>query len=288
MPPLQECGREDLRRHLKSIGVSSGALVLVHTQVTNVHLLEGEAPGKTNMWATAQMLLGDLLDLVGEQGTLVMPTAAKYQREALYNPSRIQEPITYDPAREPCFTGLANELFWRKPGVKRSLFPFNMLAACGSLADELLRDNLHEHTPSPHGVDSGYFRICQRNGLVVSIGVPLRECITLVHVVPEVRPDWPVPDIFIERQYRVVQEGIAREWTVRVWRDEYAKFCYCRKKLGRDLVAEGVIHKGRVGTVRVDWARAGEVYDFLWRKTERRPYPYYGLWMMRKPWRHQR
>jgi hypothetical protein len=45
------------------------------------------------------------------------------------------------------------------------------------------------------------------------------------------------------------------------------------------MVAEGVIHEGMVGTLRVDWARAGEVFEFFWRKTERGPYPYYGLWL---------
>ena len=167
------------------------------------------------------------------------------------------------------------------------MFPFNMLAAYGPLADELLRDNLNERKPSPHGADSGYYRISQHNGLVVSIGVPLRECITIAHVVEEVRTDWPIKDFFTERRYRVVQGGVGKEWTVRLRRPEYAKFCHCRKKVGRDLTAEGVIHECSVGTVRVDWARAGEVYDFFWRKTAKRPYPYYGLWMMRKPLRKE-
>jgi hypothetical protein len=83
----------------------------------------------------------------------------------------------------------------------------------------------------------------------------------------------------------VVEDGIAKEWTVRLRRDDYAKFAYCRSKMGRDMVAEGVIHEGRVGTVRVDWARAGVVFDFMWRKTKNSSYPYYAIWMMRKPWR---
>lgn len=278
----QECGREDLRTHLRTIGVTDGALLLLHTRITGVRLHAGGSCVKANDWETAEALLSDLFDLLGAAGTLVMPTNAKYQTNALEDNRSSGKEITYDPSRSPCDVGLANELFWRKKGVKRSLFPFNMLAACGPLADDLLRDNLNERKPSPHGADSGYYRICQLNGLVVSIGVPLRECITLAHVVEEVRADWPIKDFFTERRYRVVQEGTAKEWTVRLRRDEYAKFAYCRKKMGRDLVAAGVIHEGGVGTVRVDWARAGEVYDFFWRETAKRPYPYYGLWMMRK------
>jgi aminoglycoside N3'-acetyltransferase len=258
---------------------------MVHTGIDGLEILDEGSRGPVNAITQANALMQDLVQLTSPNGTLVMPTIAKYQTDELEAGQSNCQMTTYDPRRSPCGVGLVNELFWRRKGVQRSLFPFNMLAACGPLADELLRDNLNERHPSPHGQDSAYYRICQRNGLVVSIGVPLRECITIAHVVEEVRADWPIKDFFYERQYRVVQDGVAKQWTVRLRRDEYAKFSYCRKKLGRDLVAEGVIHEGSVGTVRVDWARAGEVYDFFWRKTLKRPYPYYGLWMVRKPWR---
>jgi aminoglycoside N3'-acetyltransferase len=283
-PVIQDCDRDDFRAYLRAIGVSSGALVLVHTRVTGVQI-KSDLCKKCSDLQTSHTLLSDLFDLVGEDGTLVMPTNAKYQTDALRNVGASSETITYDPSRTVCAVGLANELFRRRKRVKRSLFPYNPLAACGPLADELLRDNLNEREPSPHGVDSGYFRICQHNGLMVSIGIALRECFSLAHVVEEVRADWPIKDFFLRRPYKVVQDGEAKEWTVRVCRDEYAKFCHCRKKMGRDLVAEGVIHEGSVGTVRVDWAKAGEVYDFFWRKTEKKPYPYYGLWMMKKKWK---
>jgi len=284
-PALQACAREDLRECLRAIGVIEGALVLLHTRITGVHFHGGGSFLEANGWSASEILLSEVMDLLGPAGTLAMPTNAKYQTDALEERHSGCEIAVYDPARTPCAVGLINDFFWRSKGVRRSLFPFNMLAACGPLADELLRDNLNERKPSPHGVDSGYYRICRHNGLVVSVGVPLRECLTLAHVVEEVRADWPIRDFFTERRYQVVQGGIAREWTVRVLREEYEKFCHCRKKMGRDLVAEGVIHEGSVGTVRVDWARAAEIYEFFWRKTMERPYPYYGLWMMRKPWR---
>jgi aminoglycoside N3'-acetyltransferase len=281
----QQCGRDELLRYLGEIGVKDGALVMVHTGTDSVEILDESCPGPYNAIVQAQTLMQDLVGLTAPDGTLVMPTHAMYQTDELRVGTTTSEITTYDPRRSPCGVGLVNELFWRRKGVKRSLFPFNMLAACGLLADELLRDNLNERHPSPHGTDSGYYRFCQCNGLVVSIGVPLREYITIAHVVEEVREDWPIKDFFTERNYWVVEDEIAKEWTVRLRRDDYAKFAYCRSKMGRDMVAEGVIHEGHVGTVRVDWARAGEVFDFFWRKTKNSPYPYYALWMKRKPWR---
>jgi aminoglycoside N3'-acetyltransferase len=286
-PAAQECLREDLRAYLSTIGVTDGALVLLHARVTGVHIHSRSSSVSDSVWETPKTLLSDLCDLVGPAGTLVMPTNAKYQTEALEDCRSRREIITYDPSRTPCAVGLLNELFWRSNGVKRSAFPYNMLAAYGPLADDLLRDNLNEREPLPHGIDSGYYRICQRNGLVVSIGVPLRDCLTIAHVVQEVRTDWPLRDLFIKRRFRVVEGEIAKEWTIRLPREDYDKFCHCHKKMGRDLVADGVIHEGSVGTLRVDWARAGEVYEFLWRKTAKHPYPYYGLWLVRKPWRRE-
>jgi aminoglycoside N3'-acetyltransferase len=284
IPVLQQCDRKDLLEYLHHIGVREGVLVMVHTGFGGLQIIADDHLTPLNAFA----LLNDLISLVGSTGTLVMPTNAKYQSDELHiTDGQCPMPVSYDPERTPCGVGLVNELFWRTPGVKRSLFPYNMLAALGPLADDLLRDNLNDRKPSPHGMDSGYYRFCQRNGLIVSIGVPLKKYLTVVHVVEEVRKDWSIPDFYDEQTYRVVNGDEIKDWTIRLRRDAYAKYCYCPAKFGRDLVEAGIIHEGKVGSVYVDWTKAGEVYDFFWNKTKKRPYPYYGLWMIRKPWQRR-
>jgi aminoglycoside 3-N-acetyltransferase len=283
----QTCDFQQLLEYLQGIGVEKGTLVMVHTGIGGLELTGIAPPSLGGLLTNAKLLLDGLLDLVGPEGTLVMPTHALYQTSSLDNINAPNAVIIYDPRKSPCYVGLVNELFRRRKGVKRSLFPYNMLAASGRLADELLKDNLNERRPSPHGVDSGYFRFCQKNGLIVSIGVPLRRCMTIGHVVEETRPNWPVNSFFEDRRYWVVQNGEAKEWTVRQTRSVFAKYCSCWMKVGRDLVSDGVVHEGNVGTVVVDWARAKEVYDFYYRKTETWPYPYYGLWFMPKSWRRK-
>jgi aminoglycoside 3-N-acetyltransferase len=162
------------------------------------------------------------------------------------------------------------------------LHPYNTLAACGPLAAELFHDNLNEHKPLPHGVDSGYYRFCQRNGVVIGIGVPLGRYMTLIHVAEEVRDqNWTIPDFFEQREYLVRINGEDRPCVVRQHRLEYSMFCLCMRKLRRDLVYEGILHEGRVGSVRVDWARAGEVFDYMMTRNQRSPYPYYWPWLVR-------
>lgn len=231
----------------------------------------------------AKQLLDDLLELVGESGTLVMPTNAAYQTENEYRGPVDGTPQRYDPSITPCGVGLTNELFRRSPGTQRSLHPFNMLAARGPLAVELLRDNLNDSKPLAHGVYSGYYRFCQRNGLVVSIGVPLGRCMTLVHTGEDVRDqEWPIPDFFEEKRYFVRVEGETKEWVVRQPRLVYGKFCLCMRKFVRDLVGAGILHEDVIGGIRVGWAHSREVFDFLMQRNRLSPYPYYGTRWVRK------
>ena len=197
-------------------------------------------------------MLDNLLELVGDSGTLVMPTQAAYQMndQRMRGGDDAEPPALYDPTSTPCGVGLANELFWRRKGVQRSLHPYNSVAVHGPLAEELLRDNLNEFKPLPHGVYSAYYRLCQKNGLVISVGVPLGRYMTLVHTAEDVRDR---PGFSVEKRYRVRAEGKEREWTVRETREKYGMFCLCMLKCVRDLRCEGILHEGAVGTVRVDW-----------------------------------
>lgn len=282
-PTPQVTDREKLRAYLRSIGVVEGTLVMAHTSTLGLCLTE-ESPCTKNPLLVAKQLLDDLLELVGKCGTLVMPTNALYQNE---DPSEhgeaLARPVVYDPTRTPCGVGLMNELFWRSPGTQRSLHPYNMLAARGPLAEKLLNENLNEHKPLPHGIYSGYYRFCQNNGLVVSIGVPLGRYMTLVHTAEDVRDqEWPVPDFFEEKRYFVRVEDETKEWTVRQHRLVYGKFCLCMRKFARDLLREGILHEGTVGSVRVDWAHSREVFDFLMQRNRHSPYPYYGTRWVKK------
>jgi aminoglycoside 3-N-acetyltransferase len=283
----QVSDRSELKEFLRSIGVTEGALVMAHTSTSGLSLqqrtVSTEQP--SNGLLVARQLLDDLFELLGDRGTLLMPTHPLFQSHPDADLRRPENsPIVYDPASSPCGVGLANELFWRSSGVLRSLHPYNSLAARGPLSEELLRDNLNDRKPLPHGVDSAYYRFCQQNGLIVSIGVPLGRYMTLMHTAEDVRDgDWPIPDFFEERRYIVRDRDMEKEWTVRQRRVEYGKFCLCIRKFVRDLRREGILSETFVGTVRVDWAHSRRVFDYLMARNRKTPYPYYGTQLVRTP-----
>jgi aminoglycoside 3-N-acetyltransferase len=285
-PTPQIASRQKLKQYLQEIGVRPGALVMAHTSVTGLRWEESslQESHQGNFLTVANQLLDDLLELVGNTGTLVMPTHAHYQVENDYGlRSDPNVPIVYDPKKTPCIVGVVNELFWRRKGTERSLHPFNTLAACGPLAHELLRDNLNENKPLPHGVYSGYYRFCQHNGLVVSVGVSLRQCLTLAHVAEDIRDQqWPIKDFFVERPYVVRIDGRDQTVVVRQWSAEYSVACLCWHKVVRDLARDGVVHEGMVGNVHVDWARAKDVLQYFMSRNATSSYPYYWPWLVRR------
>jgi aminoglycoside N3'-acetyltransferase len=285
-PAAQVADHQEFKEYLREIGVVEGALVMAHTSTSGLTFTyrpdgQDHAP---NMISTAIQLVDDLMELVGATGTLVMPTHAAYQSADNYGlnaePGKV---IKYNPATTPCSVGLANELFRRRKGVHRSLFPYNMVSVYGPLADELLRDNLNDSKPLPHGINSPYYRFCQRNGLVISVGVPLGDCMTIVHCPEDARDgQWPIKDFFEEKKFIVRIGELDKEVIVRLQRPEYGLNCRCRFKCVRDLVGAGVIHEGKVGTIRVDWAHSREVFDYLTTRNEGKSYPFYCTWLVRK------
>jgi aminoglycoside 3-N-acetyltransferase len=273
--------RRDLKQHLREIGVVPGALVMVHTSISRILLRDEEtaAPrGAETFLQSASRLVDDLLELIGPKGTLVMPTHAAYQTEELEQSGPAGERIlAYDPAATPCAVGLANELFRRRKGVLRSLHPYNTLAAFGPSAEMLMRDNLNQRQPLPHGVDSGYYRFCRQGGLVVSVGLPLCDCMTLLHVAEDVRDrEWPVKDFFEQRRYRIRINGHDEIHVVRQKRMNYMKYCSYWWRAFGDLTREGIIREGGVEGAPVGWARADEVFDYMMRRNKNSPYPYAG------------
>jgi aminoglycoside 3-N-acetyltransferase len=278
--PLQTARRGELRDYLREIGVTEGSLVMAHTGVTNLRLLEADGTAAAGGFlAAAKFLVDDLLEVLGPAGTLLMPTNLQYQADDLHlHPdARKGLILRYDPRRTPCAVGMANELFWRRKGTLRSLHPYNPLAARGPLAEELFCDNLNASEPLPHGIDSAYYRFCMKDGLALSVGAALWHSITIIHVPEEVRDaSWPIPDFFERRRYTIVLDDREEIFTVRQRRPEFGVLSNCNRKVRRDLLREGILHEGKVGTAVVDWARAREVYDYFMQRNRKFPYPYYG------------
>ena len=145
------------------IGLRSGDAVVAHASLRAVGL-------------DADAVIDALLDAVGSDGLVVMPTFT-YVNE------------TYD-SDLPGRTGALAEAFRRRPDVRRSSHPTYSVAAVGAGAAELLAG--HEAAGAT-GVDSPLGRLAAGGGHVLLLGVG-HTANTTVHV-GEFRADAPYLDI---------------------------------------------------------------------------------------------
>ena len=146
--------REQLAEQLRDLGVRQGGVLLVHTSFRAVGPVDG---GPT-------ALIDALHDALGPEGTLIMPTMT-------------DGASPFDPAATPTWQmGITAELFWRRPGVRRSGHPGGSFAAAGPRAEAICAPQ--PLTP-PHGPDSPVGRVHDLDGQVLLLGVGHSESTTL-------------------------------------------------------------------------------------------------------------
>ena len=163
---------DDLLSTLRELGISPGDAVLVHSSFSEFLGFSGKAPDVIRM----------LKEAVGPYGTLMMPTlsfsgtAVAYAREAK----------VFDPRRSPSQVGLLTEVFRRSEGVTRSLHPTHSVAVWGPESLYFVRDHCLAATPC--GRDTPYFRLLEKHGKILLLGVDI-SVLTFFHCVEELIED---------------------------------------------------------------------------------------------------
>lgn len=274
-PAPQHATLDEIARALGETGMRRAGVVMAHTSVAGVTLSGGASPVDSPV-SVAMKYLELIRAELSPQGTLLMPTHAYYAGDPGYHfhdDKGVLE-LRYDPARAPTTNGLANEIFRRLPVARRSLHPLQTVSAAGPRAEEFLEGNLFDGA-LPHGAASPYGRLCAAGGVVISVGVPLVECFTVVHAAEDARDaEWPVRDFFRARRFIVVADAGDKAVTVRERRPLFAR-AYAKGQLRRDLLREGILHESCAGSLRFDWLSAHELFDFLMARNTRAPYPYF-------------
>ena len=158
-----------LFRDLTLLGLTSGSTVLVHASLSKLGWVAGGA----------QAVIEALRQVLGDAGTLVMPT----HTGQLTDPSSWADPpVPHDwwpvlrsqmPAFDPAATptrdmGTIAETFRSMPGVRRSCHPHGSFAAAGPLADEVT--GIHEVT-SMFGERSPLAALYRLDAWVLLLGI---------------------------------------------------------------------------------------------------------------------
>jgi aminoglycoside 3-N-acetyltransferase len=165
---------EELMIACHMAGVREGCVLFVQCSYNDLLTYSG----------TPYDLLNGLRELVGPEGTLLMPAYSNNMGETSSRP--------FDVLREPTYTGILPELFRREEGVIRSLHPRHSICGLGPHAMDLLAG--HEDCVYADGPDSPFDRMRRLDG-AKSICLGMRPGFhSFVHWVEDIEPDkFPFP-----------------------------------------------------------------------------------------------
>ena len=149
------------------LGLGCGDIVFVHSSIDRL-----------NLAFPFFKVLGLLRQIVGEQGTLLFPASQLTERPETW----LAKGEVFDLRRSTTPMGIVPELARRQRGALRSLHPTHSVVALGPLAAELIAD--HHCDPAPFGPLSPYYKVVQRGGVVVGLGVDV-DVLTMVHCVED-------------------------------------------------------------------------------------------------------
>lgn len=142
---------DDIIECLRDSGVPTGVPIIIHSAMHNFYNYRG----------TAEELITKLIEFVGPEGTLCMPS---------FMFDRTNSAILFDVRNSPSAAGYLTEVFRKMPNVKRSLNHLHSVCAVGKDADLIVSEHhlsnicFDEHSP--------FYIIGQLGGYAVSLGMP--------------------------------------------------------------------------------------------------------------------
>ncbi len=157
---------KDISLSLKKLGIKRGDGILVHSSLSSFGYVKGGADA----------VIDALLEAVGQEGTVLVPTLTGKDTDSPQNP-----PI-FDVMKTPCWTGRIPTEFMKRPQSRRSLHPTHSVSGIGPLVPFLI--NGHENSITPCGKNSPYYRLAEKGGYILLIGVD-QESNTTIHTAEE-------------------------------------------------------------------------------------------------------
>lgn len=245
--------KETIIKELKSVGLGKDDIVMVHTSLKSMGYVCGGA----------QTIIEALIDVVGENGTIMMPTQSWKNLdpetgvhwdadESDWQLIRENWPA-YDKKITPTNTmGAVAEMFRSWPGSIRSDHPARSVCAWGKYADYLTKD--HELS-NIFGEGSPIARLYELDAKVLLLGVGYDKN-TSIHLA-DARAEYPGKHDCIEHS-AVMENG------VRVWKEYKTLFVDGEdfEEIGAAFEKEKKFACGKIGDADIKLMSQRDIVDF--------------------------
>lgn len=231
--------QQELERDFRSLGVSAGQVILVHSSMCAMGSVEGGAEAV----ATA------LLNILDREGTVVVPTFSEGRRDD-------EEPII-DPVCDPSHMGWLSETVRIVPGAKRSLDYRHSVAAVGARAEAVVANAL---AVSVFAQGGSFWNLLDLDARILLLGVSYQAC-TAMHLV-ELALNVPfrhlVPKRALVRQADgSLQSIIFMDYQPNEWLDRP----YDLNKLGKIMEEAGLVRVLPVGNAVARFFRMRDLLE---------------------------
>lgn len=250
---MRVIGREDIVRDLTRLGLEKNAVVMVHTSLKSMGYVCGGA----------QAVIEALIEVVGPEGTIMMPTQSWKNldpetgvhwdaEEAEWDKIRAEWPAYHKDLTPTNTMGAVAEMFRQWPGSIRSDHPARSVCAWGKHAEYLTR----EHTLSNiFGEGSPIAKLYELNAKVLLLGVGYDKN-TSLHLA-DVRADYP-------GKHDCTEHSAIMENGARVWKEYTTLFVDGEdfEEIGAAFEKACSVRLGKVGTAAARLMNQRELVDF--------------------------
>ena len=255
--------KEDVKNALEKLGLCAGDTVMVHTSLSKMGYVCGGA----------QTVIEALIETVGEEGTIMMPTQSWKNLDPECGVHWEVEEKDWDLIREnwPAYDknitptntmGAVAEMFRSWPGAVRSDHPARSVAAWGKHAKYLTLDH---DLSNIFGENSPIGKLYELDGKVLLIGVDYDKN-TSIHLADD-RAEYPGKHTCVEHS-AVMEDG------KRVWKAYETLFVDGEDfvDIGKAFEENAEVKKGQIGGATLRLMNQREIVDFSvkWIENNRR------------------
>ena len=230
---------EELKSAWRELGIPEGGILMVHSSM--------KAFGRP-VDGGADTVLDSLIDWIGENGTLLMPTLT-------FSSVNEQEPVL-DLANTPSDCGILTNLLRKREGAIRSCHIVSSACAWGKEAKWLTE----YHLDTPCGEKTPYGKVISSDGYVLFLGAKFSSN-TLFHAAEEAeeRPYFSYAPI---RDARVIRpDGSEFTNTFRRYNCSQTGVRRYLQKMEAVLEERGVLRRARLGDSTLTLLRAKDDYE---------------------------
>jgi aminoglycoside 3-N-acetyltransferase len=178
-------------------GIVAGDCVLVHASLSKIGFVDNGP----------QDIVDALLSLVGPRGNILMPNSPNAEYQLDY----IQKNTLFDVKKAPSKLGALSEYFRKLPNAKRSAHPTEPVSCLGPDAIFFTENHFGELTP--YSKESPFYKLVERKGKILYIGVTLANAGTSLHILEDAVKDFKFPVYFPEK-FKVnilFEDGVTKE-----------------------------------------------------------------------------